>query len=69
VIQSISPSSGSQQGGTVVQITGTFTLESGNVLLLSEVTCVFGNISVNAINITATTVTCITPSQTFPFSM
>jgi len=65
VIQSITPTSGNSLGGTTVQITGTFTLGS-NVLTLSSVSCVFGNVATGAVAITATTVTCVTPAQTFP---
>jgi hypothetical protein len=68
VLQSLSPSSGSSLGGTVVRIVGTFDL-GGNPLSLNQVRCVFGNSEVVPENITITTVTCKTPPRTLPSSM
>lgn len=63
VLTTVTPSSGSTAGGTVVKIGGSFLLDGG-VIDSNVVSCVVDNKPASSTSVTFSEVTCATPSRT-----
>lgn len=63
VLTTVTPSSGSTAGGTVVKIGGSFLLD-GAVIDSSVVNCVVDSKTASSTSVTFSEVTCATPSRT-----